>query len=79
LGQERTSLYHLATSGLPLKADKAPTSWHVRFVPKADKAHRTLWRYGALAVRSAWTKVYQVLAATMQAGAAEAADVRAAE
>ena len=30
-------------------------------------------------VRSAWTKVYQVLAATMQAGAAEAADVRAAE
>jgi hypothetical protein len=51
----------------------------VRFVPKADKAHRTLWRYGALAVRYAWTKVYQVLAATMQAGAAEAADVRAAE
>jgi hemoglobin-like flavoprotein len=30
-------------------------------------------------VRSAWTRVYQVLAATMQAGAAEAADVRAAE
>src|SRR5262249_52882246 len=30
-------------------------------------------------VRSAWTKGYQVLAATMQAGAAEAADVRAAE
>ena len=30
-------------------------------------------------VRSAWTKVYQVLAATMQAGAAEAAEVRAAE
>ena len=46
LGQERTSLYHLATSGLPLKADKASTCWHVRFVPKADKAHRTLWRYG---------------------------------
>ena len=30
-------------------------------------------------VRSAWAKVYQVLAATMQAGAAEAADVQAAE
>jgi hemoglobin-like flavoprotein len=30
-------------------------------------------------VRSAWAKVYQVLAATMQAGAAEAANVRAAE
>jgi nitric oxide dioxygenase len=29
--------------------------------------------------RSAWAKVYQVLAATMQAGAAEAADVQAAE
>jgi hemoglobin-like flavoprotein len=30
-------------------------------------------------VRSAWTRVYQVLAATMQAGATEAAEVRAAE
>src|SRR5262245_1323136 len=27
---------HLAMSALPLKADKAPTCWHVRFVPKAD-------------------------------------------
>jgi len=66
-------------SASPLKADKAQTCWHVRFVPKADKAHRTLWRSGALTVRSACTKVYQMLAATMQAGAAEAADVRAAE
>jgi nitric oxide dioxygenase len=30
-------------------------------------------------VRSAWTKVYIVLAATMQAGAAEVAELRAAE
>ena len=30
-------------------------------------------------VRDAWTKVYGVLAATMQAGAAEAAELRAAE
>jgi hemoglobin-like flavoprotein len=30
-------------------------------------------------VRSAWVKVYSVLAATMQAGAAEVADLRAAE
>jgi hemoglobin-like flavoprotein len=30
-------------------------------------------------VRAAWTKVYGVLAATMQAGAAEAADMQAAE
>ena len=30
-------------------------------------------------VRSAWAKVYRVLAATMQAGAAEVADLRAAE
>jgi hemoglobin-like flavoprotein len=29
--------------------------------------------------RSAWAKVYQVLAATMQAGAAETVDIRAAE
>ena len=43
-----------------------------------QKRTRRIGRYGALAVRSAWTKIYQVLAATMQAGAAEAADVRAA-
>jgi hypothetical protein len=30
-------------------------------------------------VRSAWAKVYGVLSATMQAGAAEVADLRAAE
>jgi len=30
-------------------------------------------------VRAAWTKVYGVLAATMQAGAAELADMQAAE
>src|SRR5262245_8573043 len=36
LGQERTSPAHLAMSALPLKADKAQTGWHVRFVPKAD-------------------------------------------
>jgi hemoglobin-like flavoprotein len=29
-------------------------------------------------IRSAWTKVYEVLAATMQAGAADAAGLRAA-
>ena len=46
---------------------------------RLEKRTRRIGRYGALAVRSAWTKVYQVLAATMQAGAAEAADVRAAE
>jgi len=44
-----------------------------------QKQTRRIGRYGALAVRSAWTKVYQVLAATMQADAAEATDVRAAE
>ena len=66
-------------SATPPKADIERHDGHVRFVPKADKAHRTLWRYGALTVRSACTKVYQMLAATMQAGAAEAADVRAAE
>jgi len=44
-----------------------------------QKQTRRIGRYGALTVRSACTKVYQVLAATMQAGAAEAADVRAAE
>ena len=44
-----------------------------------QKRTRRIGRSGALAVRSAWTKIYQVLAATMQAGAAEAADVRAAE
>src|SRR5262249_44825457 len=36
LGQERTSPAYLAMSALPLKADKAQTCWHVRFVPKAD-------------------------------------------
>jgi hypothetical protein len=30
--QERTSTVHLAMSALPLKADKAQTCWHVRFV-----------------------------------------------
>ena len=30
-------------------------------------------------VRSAWGKIYEVLSATMQAGAAEVADLRAAE
>jgi len=37
LGQERTSPAYLAMSALPLKADKARTCWHVRFVPIADK------------------------------------------
>ena len=35
-----------------------------------------LWR---LERRAAWAKVYAVLAATMQGGAAEVADLRAAE
>jgi hypothetical protein len=67
---------NLATA-LPPKADIDRRDRHVRFVPKAET--RRIGRYGALAVRSASTKVYQVLAATMQAGAVEAADVRAAE
>src|SRR5262249_729704 len=36
VGQERTSPVHLAMSALPLKADEAPTCWHVRFVPGPD-------------------------------------------
>src|SRR5262249_9374266 len=36
LGQERTLHVTYPMSALPLKADKARTCWHVRFVPKAD-------------------------------------------
>src|SRR5262245_48582677 len=41
LGQKRTSRRDLAMSALPLKADKAQTCWHVRFVPLANVAHET--------------------------------------
>src|SRR5262245_11531985 len=40
---------------------------------------RGLGQEFTLEVRSAWAKVYHVLAATMQAGAAEVANVQAAE
>ena len=36
LGQEQTSLRHLAMSALPPKADIERHDQHVRFVPKAD-------------------------------------------
>src|SRR5262249_41453445 len=36
MGQERTPPAYLAMSTLPLKADKAPTCWHVRSVPCVD-------------------------------------------
>src|SRR5215467_2606510 len=65
LGQKQTSRYHLAMSALPPKADIEPHDW---LSALCQKQTRRIGRYGALAVRSAWTKVYQVLAATMQAG-----------
>src|SRR5262249_2155749 len=36
LGHQQTRRRHGAMSALPLKADKAPTCWHVRFVPIAS-------------------------------------------
>jgi len=38
LGQKQTSRPAWTLSALPLKADKAQSCWHVRFVPKADIA-----------------------------------------
>jgi len=40
LGQKRTSEHVRVMSALPPKADIPESDWHVRFVPKADIAHR---------------------------------------
>ena len=61
------------------RLEKRTNSRHLGMCALCQKQTRRIGRYGALTVRSACTKVYQMLAATMQAGAAEAADVRAAE
>ena len=40
-GQKRTLQHFRSMSALPSKADIAEHDWHVRFVPKADIAHRS--------------------------------------
>jgi len=41
LGQKQTFSNLGRMSALPPKADIAEGDWHVRFVPKADKVHRS--------------------------------------
>ena len=78
------SLPSTSTSCLAQRGDQVPTrvtTEHYRLVGEALlwTLERGLGQDLTPEVRSAWANVYHVLAATMQAGAAEVANVQAAE